>query len=250
MKFLVLVLCLLSERFLIHSLMYQRFTWFGGYAQKIISALAKEDKPLNPWLGISAVVLPVLLGVALIYWIFQSVLFGLVGLILSILIFAYCLGPQNVFYPPSESDSEHELKSHIGTYLASANSQLFTVIFWYILIGPIAVVAYRIIALCKDIQPLTKEAAFLTDIIEWLPARLTALLYLLVGNFQNGIGVFMLLVKAKPEKNYELLSECGIKAMETADVKDLSMPKAEMLVEYATVALLVVIALSTLTSWM
>ena len=31
MKLMVILLCLLSERYLVHSIAYQRFFWFGDY---------------------------------------------------------------------------------------------------------------------------------------------------------------------------------------------------------------------------
>ncbi len=248
MKLMVIVVCLLSERFLMHSLSYQRFSWFGDYSQRILQLVNKNNQLSNPWLLLAIIVAPLILITAFVYFILHGILFGFVGLILSIIIFFYCLGPQNPFYPVSDDGSNGI--TLVANYLAQVNSQLFSVIFWYVVAGPIAVLAYRVISLSQAIPAVAEQAKQVTDVLEWVPARLTVLLYLLVGNFQKGFALFQHYIFSKPSLNNQLLSECGILAVRSNETEVVPMPVAESLVEHAVIVLLVLIALFTLVAWM
>ena len=249
MKLLVVLLCLLSERFLIHSASYQRFSWFGDYYLFIKNRVDKNNFFINPWINLVAIVLPIILPIAIIYYILYSIFFGFLCLFLSIVLFLYCLGPQNAFYPISETTPDLADNTLVGNYFVQVNRQLFAVIFWYIVAGPIAVLTYRLITLCRDISEVSNQANQATDIIEWIPARIAALLYLLVGNFQRGFVLFTKLFFSRPDLNDQLLSSCGLQAVRTSDLDEIPLPAAENLVEHATIVFLVFIALFTLVAW-
>ncbi len=247
MKLVVIVFCLLSERYLIHALSYQRFSWFGDYAAFINQKIENNSYFNNPWVKLAALIVPLTLITSVVYLIFSPLILGLGGLIISLLIFFYCLGPHNPFYPINSSDSE---KANIADYFALVNSQLFAVLFWYALGGPIVVLIYRLFSLSKDIISVQQQATQVVEILEWIPARITALLFLLVGNFQRGFTTLMHYMLAGPDSNNELLRECGLQAVRINDVDDISLPTAEALVEQATIVLVVFIALFTLVAWL
>lgn len=250
MKLLVIVLCLLSERFLIHTISHQRFSWFADYCLAIKKIIEKNDFFTNPWIYLAAIVIPIIFVVSLAYLLFSSIFFGFLGVIFSIIIFFYCLGPQNAFYPLSEPDTGSTNNTEVvGNYFVQVNSQLFSVIFWYVITGPIGVLTYRLVALCRTIEPISEQAKQVTDVLEWIPARISALLYLLVGNFQRGFIAFTKLFLAKPELNHQMLSDCGVHAARSNEVDEIPLPVAECLIEHATIVLMVFIALFTLASW-
>jgi AmpE protein len=249
MKLLVILLCLLSERFLIHAIAYQRFYWFDNYYQRIKKIGAKNTIFHNPWALLALIVLPILLIALIIYLLLYSIVFGFMGFILNLILFFYCLGPGNVFYPISQSESQGTLEL-VGDYFVRVNRQLFSLIFWYIIVGPIGALAYRLITLCQAIPEVSEQAKEVTDLLEWMPARLTALLFLLVGNFQRGLSFFARYIIAKPDANNELVRECGVLALKTNEAEEVSMLEAENLVEHAIIVLLVLIALFTLISWL
>lgn len=248
MKLMVIVVCLLSERFLMHSVSYQRFAWFGDYCHRITQFIEKNNYFTNPWFLLASITVPIILVTALVYFLLKGVLFGFVGLILSILIFFYCLGPQNAFYPLSEEGSPSN--TQVRNYLAQVNTQLFAVLFWYILAGPIAALTYRVISLSQGISSVSEQAKEVSDVLEWLPARLTVLLYLLVGNFQRGFSLFSQFIFSNPNLNNQMLGECGLQAVRSNETEEVSIPEAESLVEHAVIVLLVFIALFTLVAWM
>lgn len=245
MKLLVIVLCLLSERFIIHSISYQRFSWFKNYALWINRFDEKSKYFSNPWLYFAAMIIPILFVVSIIYLILYKQLFGFAGLILNLLIFYYCLGPGNPFYPSMPEGQTSEIQ-RAESYFAQVNTELFSLIFWYVVAGPIIALAYRLITLCYDIEQVSLQAKQAKDVLEWIPARITALLYLLVGNFQRGISSFLKYMLVKPDENNILLGQCGVHAAQVTENNEITMIVAEEIVEYATIVLLVLIALFTL----
>lgn len=246
MKLLVIVLCLLSERFLVHVSSHNRFHWFSIYSKTMDKRLAKVALFSSPWVMLLLALLPMLLGFFIVFYLFSNWLFGFIGLLLNIVVFYVCMGPGNPFYPLRTSEKPVS-ETEIGNYLAQINGQLFAVIFWYIVLGPLAILAYRLISLSQNQDPVKLQALQITDILDWLPARMTVMLYLLVGNFQAGWRHFSKIFISPPENNHILLSECGLQALGTESP---SMPRAESLVEHALIALLVLLACFTLVAWM
>jgi AmpE protein len=150
MKLFVIVLCLLSERYLIHSVSYQRFFWFEHYYLSIINIMDKYRVPNNASLMLALIVVPPMAVASFLYLLLDSILFGLLGFFINLALFFYCLGPQNPFYPLDGSVNYFD-KLRVGTYLAKVNNQLFSVVFWYIVGGPIAALIFRLISLSENI---------------------------------------------------------------------------------------------------
>ena len=248
MKLLVIVLCLFSERFFVHVSSHRRFHWFTAYGKAIEQRFARVTILSFPWMMLVVILLPVLLVCGLAYYIFSDWLFGFVGLALNIIIFYYCIGPGNPFYPVRATTTENT-SDEIGTYLVNVNSQLFAVLFWYIILGPFAVLFYRLISLCQNLSVVGQIASWLTNVLEWMPARMTVLLYLLVGNFQAGLRNFSKLLFSLPVDNETLLGVCGPEALISTESEPMSMPQAESLVEHSVILLLVFLAVFTLVAW-
>ena len=73
-----------------------------------------------------------------------------------------------------------------GHLLWQAYQSFFAVIFWYFLLGPVAALAYRLLALASEHSqnPLVAErAGQMRHAFDWLPVRLLAASFALVGNF-------------------------------------------------------------------
>ena len=190
MKLLVIVLCLLSERFLVHASSHQRFYWFSTYGNAMEKRLSSVRLLSSPWLMLVVTLLPMLVVAFLVIHFFSAWLFGFVGLVLNVIIFYCCIGPGNPFYPVRASTTEDATREDVETYLAQMNGELFSILFWYIFLGPLAVLAYRLVSQSQNQPRISKEAFLLTNYLDWLPARMTSLLYLIVGNFQAGLRPF------------------------------------------------------------
>ena len=251
MKLLIIVLCLLSERYLTHKISLNRFDWFGKYCDKLRSILPEMVDRKKTWILLVLVMIPIVAVVGFALGLLNSILLGFIGFLIQLFIFYYCLGPANVFYPISANKEKQDKEEHeAGNYLASVNNQLFGVMFWYILLGPIAVLLYRLISLCQTQSPFTAKAVWLTSILDWIPARLTAVLYLLVGNFEQGFNCFIQKILAVPAENNELLTEVGLLAAHSHDDDKISLPLAQGLVEHALILALALLALFTMVSWL
>lgn len=249
MKLIVIVFCLLSERFLIHSISYQRFSWFNDYSQRVIDLIDNKIKCINHWWLLIAIISPLLAVVIFIDLIFQSMLFGFTGLMLSLLIFYYCLGPQNVFYPLVNQTENTACLEQTSYYFSQVNGQLFALLFWFLLGGPLAALAYRLITLCCGVAKVSVLANQVTHWLEWIPARITVLLFLLAGNFQKGFNHFLKSFFREAAANNAVISECGLLALASDHDEATLLPAAEQLVEYSVIILLVFIALFTLQTW-
>lgn len=243
MKLFVIVIALLSERFFVHRFSHKRFAWFSNYCQKIILALENKTSIHSGWLKLAVLVAPLLIGTAIILFLFNSLLYGFIVLLLNIIIFYYCLGPDNPFYP-----SQHQLSQDNGTvdYLTDVNGQLFAVIFWYILLGPLAIIFYRVVSLAQNDSYFAVKARKLTSFLDWLPVRMTGLLYLLAGNFQSGLHYYTNFFLTKACNNEKMLRLCSFEAAGLSQTEPDSLARAETLVEHALLILLVLISCFTL----
>ncbi|MDX1837146.1 hypothetical protein DIZ81_07170 [Legionella taurinensis] len=250
MKLLVIVLCLFSERYLIHAASLNRFTWFTRYFNAINQRLPEGSALANPYLRLLAVILPPVLITSLVLFLFCHILFGFIYLLLNIVIFYYCLGPNNPFYPVASDKSDEEDDSVARDYFAAVNGQLFAVIFWYILLGPLAVLVYRLLSLSQVQAQTATAAATITRYLDWITARVTVLLYLLVGNFQRGFSFFTQYFLSQPDNNELLLGQGGVLAARTSENDAVTLPQAQTLVEHALIVYLVFLAFFTLVAWL
>lgn len=250
MKLLVIVLCLLSERYLVHALSHDRFNWFSSYFNQLCQRLPQNKFFLNPIVLLIFVVLPLVILCGIVLLIFDNLIFGVLAFLLNLAIFYYCLGPENPFYPLKKEGGEAAEEVEVGNYFAKVNGELFAVVFWYILTGALGVLIYRLISLCREQNLTAIVAQQVTNILDWIPARLTTLLYLLVGNFQQGIRFFAQKFLSLPEYNHELLSVGGLLAARSGDSEPVRMPYAESLVEHAMIVFLVFLACFTLVAWL
>lgn len=184
------------------------------------------------------------------FFIFNRILFGFLGFLLSLVIFYYSLGPENPFYPVREDTDSENSEFVVGHYFAKVNGQLFAVVFWYIVFGALGALAYRLISLCRTQDITAQLATRLTDLLDWIPARITVFLYLLVGNFQRGIHFFSQNFLSSPKNNDSFLREGGLLAARAAETEPVQLPYAESLVEHAMIVYLVFLALFTLGAWL
>lgn len=73
-----------------------------------------------------------------------------------------------------------------GYLIWQAYQGFFAVVFWYVLLGPLSALAYRLLALAGERgggDPLQRRAVQLRHLLDWLPARALVLTLALAGNF-------------------------------------------------------------------
>lgn len=238
MKLLIVVICLISERFLVHQYSSQRFRWFPSYFQQLQTKLSNR----SPWLLLAIIILPWIILTGFCSYLLSTVAFGVPELFFSLIVFYYCLGPENAFYPVFNSAVENT-QTDISEYFVMANQQLFAVIFWYIILGPVGAITYRLLALCCQQQKIQSQAQWLFNVFDWLPSRMTALLYLLVGHFQAAYQDYVKYFFTSPTNNHVMVQQCGLRAFNSTTPQEVAIPQAERFIEHALILFLVLIAL-------
>lgn len=250
MKLLVIVICLLSERYLTHSLGQKRFNWFINYVGFMDSKISNYNWLSNPYAHLACLILPLLIPIIVLVYLFNAVLFGFGELLIDLAVFYYCLGPDNAFYPFSENTGLTPDEREAKSYLYAVNNQLFAVIFWFIFTGPIGVFCYRLVSLSVMSLGAYPAARIIREYLDWITVRVTLLLYMLAGNFQRGLGFFSRNFLSSVQNNQTLLETGGLKVAGINNNEVVTLLSAQNLVEYALIIYLVFIGVFTLASWL
>ncbi|MCU1718115.1 regulatory signaling modulator protein AmpE [Pseudomonas sp. 5P_3.1_Bac2] len=203
MNFLVLLLVLWVEKF---SAWRQRVQHDSPW----LALLSKvQGRPV--WLQLSVLLLLPLLLVGVLLLLLESVAYGWLALPLHLLVLIYSLGRgdlQAALGPfrdswrrgdseaaylvaqrdlGIEAESAEQLLQHVqGHQVWQAYQSFFAPIFWYALLGPLAALAYRLLALLQEHTANTElgEAAKqIRHAFDWLTVRVLAASFALVGNF-------------------------------------------------------------------
>lgn len=226
---------------------YRDFTWFNKARDYLTSLFAEQDF-FDSWGGVAIILMtPVLLLFAFVS-LFDGSLYWLVLLLVSIPILFLCLGPkplEHSFAAYFESMQRNDLEAaflHLGqvqqdgenedipendelvraatrTILIESQKRYFGVIAWFIFLGPLGALFYRLAHLYRDYcgtQEFDEHLPLMNRLvhwIEWLPARLTSLAFLLTGDFVNGFYRIKDYLSDADANNNQLISETGIAAL-------------------------------------
>jgi AmpE protein len=208
MSFLVLLLAVWIEKF---SALRQRIQRDGGWLHELNKLEASPRWMDRPWrVLIVMVLLPVAL-LGLLLWVLEPVAYGLLALPVHLLVVIYSLGRGDLLADLGpfrdawrredlqaathvakrdldiDADNGEQLLERVqGHLLWQAYQSFFAVIFWYFLLGPVAALSYRLLALAAEHSQnpgVTERAAQLRHAFDWVPVRLLAASFALVGNF-------------------------------------------------------------------
>jgi AmpE protein len=216
MLFLIILAVLFAERYLLEQEDFRQHLWFKDYCRWY------RQLPFGEWLSeskasiIGILLLP--LGLLLIVHSWSvSVLGGVPEWILAFAVLIVSLGPRDLEHQVSaflyardhESPEANKIASEIIDRQAidrepeqsievsqgiveQANNRLMAVLFWFVVLGPFGAVLYRLTSLAEQFsrndesrKNVNQQAFRMLHILNWLPARLLAATYALVGNFDN-----------------------------------------------------------------
>ena len=218
MSLIILLICLIAERFLLDRQQMRQPHWLDEYSYWF----ERQELPawmLNGYGGILALLLPPLLAVALVQQLLDESLFGIPGALFAILVLLFSFGPLDLDDqikqlqdaqnrqdadrtrqiarelledepPPNEPGFSQALAEAV---LVQANQRVFAVIFWFLLLGPIGAVLYRLSCSLPKLQTTTREIEFFVNskqwlaMLDWIPARLTAATYAIAGSFEDAL---------------------------------------------------------------
>lgn len=208
MNFLVLLLVLWVEKF---SAWRKRIQHDSPWLRLLTTLERKQQWAGRPWLALALLVLLPLLLLGLILLLLESVAYGWLALPVHLVVVIYSLGRGDLLAALGpfrdswrrgdaeaaylvaqrdlslEADEEGELLQRVQGHLVwQAYQSFFAVIFWYALLGPVAALAYRLVALSSEhatLPALREAAAQVRHGLDWLPVRVLAASFALVGNF-------------------------------------------------------------------
>lgn len=208
MSFLVLLLALWIEKF---SALRHRVQRDGGWIRELHKFESSQRMAGKPWLVLTILVLLPVALLALLLLVLEPVAYGLLALPVHLLVVIYSLGRGDLLggLGPFRdawrredlqaaahvakrdlnicADSGEQLLERVQAHLLwQAYQSFFAVIFWYFVLGPVAALAYRLLALAQEHgqnPALIERAAQLRHAFDWLPVRLLAASLALVGNF-------------------------------------------------------------------
>jgi AmpE protein len=208
MSFLVLLLAVWIEKF---SALRQRVQRDGGWLGELNKLEASPRWVNRPWLVLVVMVLLPVAALALLLWVLDPVAYGLLALPVHLLVVIYSLGRGDLLAALGpfrdawrredlqaaahvakrdlniDADGGQQLLERVQRHLLwQAYQSFFAVIFWYFLLGPVAALSYRLLALAAEHSQnpgVAERAAQLRHAFDWVPVRLLAASFALVGNF-------------------------------------------------------------------
>lgn len=243
MTFITLLLCLSIERFLHKGNLLARFNWFEEYISKLQKLTYKQSWAQHHYISLLLVVLPIVIPVAIIYYLSAFFIHGLLAFLIGAFVLFYCLGPLNIY----TTDKVQQ------PVFWQANETLFAAIFWFALLGPIATLIYRLIERSAHIHAsypvLGKSAIQVRAILDWLPIRLFSILCALAGNFVRTSQFWLDNLLRDIGFNRELIEQSGRIALgltETAELTSEDYRQALKLIDRSLVIFLIIVFAVTL----
>lgn len=208
MSFLVLLLAVWIEKF---SALRRRIQHDGPWLNQLSRLESNPRSAKRPWWILMVTVVLPLVVLALALVIVGSVAYGWLALPIHLLVLIYSLGRGDVKATLGsfrdacrrgdqeaavlvaerdlgvQAENEEQLLGGAQTYLLWQIYQgFFAVIFWYFVLGPVAALAYRLLALASEhgkTPALVERATQARHAFDWVPVRLLAASFALVGNF-------------------------------------------------------------------
>lgn len=263
----------------------------------------KDQTWFNGSLGVLMVIAPVVLAVGVVQHVLGSapgVLAWLLSLLFSVAVLIFCIGVKDINQHVNDylnawgqndpeaaylyvkdllggAKAENARQLHLKFLefiLIRINERLLAILFWFVVLGPVGAVLYRAVSQLKGLarpeynahEDLIEAIMRFKAILDWLPVRITALCYAIIGNFVEAIHCWGQQIAKQGNNwvasNYSVLVSAGCGALQLADIftdEDLELDKedvrdqilaAEALVRRTVVAWLTFLAVLTLVGWM
>jgi membrane protein required for beta-lactamase induction len=280
MALISVIIALILDRLLRDYHDLRDLNWFEYYSG-VISRLLPLD---NAGIKLFCILLLPLGLIALIQYALHDWLFGLPYFMFGVMVLIYCLGPaclasdiEAYLDARSLGDSDEAmhyagvLTEHAAStvpdqqtadvtraILFAANQRIFSVLLWFVLLGPVGAVCYRFIAnLARQYEAdaeLTQLASKLYAQLAWLPARMLAVGYALMGSFEGAYHGYKdcAIDTDLDSSNFDVLVTTGLGAIKDYAAHDevSSIHAARALVMRAVLLWVTVLALLTLGGWL
>lgn len=272
MNLIALLIGLVIERLATQIFHWRRMRWMD----RIIDFGFRQSERLATWPAIIPVVLiglVLVLPVFAVIWFLGGTLAGFTYLLLAIVVLFFSLGPRDIgeevgeYCKALEANDDEQVHNAAKAIVeddvpedpaertscveaavcVQANNRLFAVVFWFVVLGPLAAWAYRVTDLIRRRAVFTaareEEAggntALMRDAAEmlhgwlaWIPARLTAVGYAAAGHMDEAIAALRAPTEDKDattsERSENLLARVGIAALALQDRPDETLTERAM----------------------
>jgi len=218
MVLLVIVLALFIERVWTTVTELRSFTWFERLVDRV--AAKGSGRGWAGTVGVIAVMILPLLGVVLVHALLAHIL-GILGFVFALMVMLFSLGPRDLdadvhrFLNAWEQGDADKAQGYaqqvcqataepvdpqsLGRFVVegivvAGHERWFGVIFWYVILGPLGALWYRLACVLRDKCILRGEgdafkdaALMMHHILAWLPVRLTLISYGLAGSFAESL---------------------------------------------------------------
>jgi AmpE protein len=241
MRFLIIILSLLSERYMIHHMQKVRRTWLEYYidfARRITPPSILNASPM----GLYLVVLFSLLGICAVLALGKQVsLFFILYFVFEFAVFYLCLGEHNLFFMNTNISKNNYLNNK--DYIIAINQEIIAIIIWFFAFGPAGALLYRVTLEFSKMQHFENHIQFFKDLLDWIPVRITALLILMVGHFQPGFSALIHQLFTSSSQNQSLLVSIAEHSLSTTSIEKVDISKLENLFAHACLLLLFFLAI-------
>ena len=267
MNLIALLIGLAIERLATRLFHWRRMRWLD----RIIDAGFRQAERFANWPAlIPVLILAIILviPVAAIIISLGATLQGLTYLILAVFVLLFSIGPKDIggevtdYCSALESEDEEQIQQAAKAIIegdvpsdardrvarveeavcVQANNRLFAVIFWFVVLGPLAAWSYRVTDLIRrravfsasrqeeteSVAARVRDAAeMLHGWLAWIPARLTALGYATAGHADDAIAALRAPSEDRDattsEQSEHLLARVGVAALCLQDRADESI---------------------------
>lgn len=264
MNLIALLIGLAIERLATQIFHWRRMRWLD----RIIDLGFRQNERFANWPAVIPVVLlgiVLVLPVAAVIWFLGDALAGFAYLLLAVVVLFFSLGPHDIgedvaaYCRALEADDDEQVHNAAKAIVESdvpedvaertslieaavcvqANNRLFAIVFWFMLLGPLAAWAYRVTDLIRrravftaardeekdgNIARIRDAAEILHGWLAWIPARLTAVGYAAAGHMDDAIAALRAPTEDQDlttsKRNEALLARVGVAALALQDRPD------------------------------
>ncbi len=278
MTLIILLLCLGIEHFTGLGARLRHYCWYDAYVRRWYQYLQNYNIGHGLW-GALIIIMPLVIAMGLMQYFLADVFYGLLGMLIAALVLLYCLGANiedslHAYLDAAKrEDAEGILdaakkclgadcptqlaeipKAMNGFIFREANTRLFSVLFWFVLLGPLGAILYRaterLSKACDSYPHLGKGACRLVDFLHWPAIRVVGLFYVLAGHFTAAFGCWYSHWRSPVKHNDEVLlgiATCALgREKEEESVDHTVNREACALVKRVLVVALVMIAMCTI----
>ncbi|MDH5611701.1 MAG: regulatory signaling modulator protein AmpE [Gammaproteobacteria bacterium] len=280
MALITIIISLMLDHAFRHLHHWRDLSWFEHYTHRVCS-FAKTN---SSWLKLVLVLALPLSILGLFQFVMFNILWGILYFLLSIPVLFYCLGPDclinevDAYLDARSLGDDDEALHYAGVLtgqsastapdqqttdvtraiLTATNERVFSVLFWFVLLGPLGAVLYHLtthLSKQDNEEPKLRDTATLVHAgMAWAPARLLAIGYALTGHFDGAVHAY----RSRPHEdnialaNYDILISTGLGALQGQESTDeiSSIRSARSLVSRSILIWIAVLALLTLGGWL